>query len=221
MATRITASVKAGGVDGNAQLATLMEKARRMNITKKIIEGAIKRGTGELAPEATALSSTVYEFMGPNGTAFIVEAQTDNKSRTIGLVKNAMSKFSANLSLCQYMFQRKGEIVFDPALPEQEVDDLLDTAIDVGAEDVEEYNDIDDEYQGARLFRILTDPSTLNEVSNSLAAKGYKLRDCKTIYEAEAESMVDFPENEKAFGKMIDQLDDISEVTNYYTNIRW
>lgn len=222
IASRITSSVKAGGVDGNAQLVTLMDKAKKMNVTKKIIDNAIKRGTGELGTDGAVLSPLMYEFMGPNGTAFIIEAQTDNKNRTIGLVKNAMARFSAKLSSCQYMFQRKGEIVFDPLLPEQEVDDVLEVAIDIGAEDVEEYNDLDNEYEGAKLFRILTDPSLLNDVSNELAAKGYKLRDSKTIFQADPDSMVDFPEEqEKAHAKMEELLDEINEVTNYYSNIRY
>lgn len=221
LANRIEASVKSGGTDGNAQLQTLMEKARKMNVTKKIIENAIKRGTGEVSGEASTAASTTYEFMGPLGTAFIVEAQTDNKARTIGLVKHAMAKFNANLSPCQYLFQRKGEIVFEPLKPEEELDDVLEVAIDIGADDVENFNDIDDEYGGAKLFRILTEPSALNEVSNSLAGKGYKLRDSKTIFHAEEDNQVDFPEGvEKSFGKMVDQLDEINEVTNYYMNIR-
>lgn len=221
LATRITASVKAGGTDGNAQLQTLVEKARKMNVTKKIIENAIKRGTGEVSGEASTTASMTYEFMGPHGTAFIVEAETDNKARTIGLVKHAMAKFNANLSPCQYLFQRKGEIIFDPLTPEEELDDVLEVAIDIGADDVENYSDIDDEYNGAKLFRILTEPSALNEVSNSLAAKGYKLRDSKTIYHADKDNEVDFPEDlEKSFDKMLDQLDEISEVTNYYMNVR-
>lgn len=213
--------MRAGGTDGNAQLQTLMEKARKMNVTKKIIENAVKRGLGEVSGEASAASSMTYEFMGPNGTAFIVEAQTDNKARTIGLVKHAMTKFNANLSPCQYLFQRKGEIVFDPLTPEEELDDVLEVAIDIGADDVENFNDTEDEYNGARLFRILTEPSALNEVSNALAAKGYKLRDSKTIYQAETDNQVDFPEGlEKSYGKMTEHLDEISEVTNYFSNIR-
>lgn len=221
LASRIEASVKSGGTEGNAQLQTLMEKARKMNVTKKIIENAIKRGTGEVTGEGSAAAQTTYEFMGPNGTAFIIEAETDNKARTIGRVKHAMTKFNANLSPCQYLFQRKGEIVFEPLNGDEQLDDVLEVAIDIGADDVENFNDVDDEYGGARLFRILTDPSELNSVSNSLASRGYKLRDSKSIFHAEDLNQVDFPEDqEKAFGKMIQQLDEISEVTNYYMNIR-
>lgn len=222
MATRITASVKSGGVEGNAQLVTLMEKAKKLNITKKILEGAVKRGTGELSADATNVAAVMYEFMGPGGVALIIEAETDNKTRTIGLVKHAMSKFNASLSPCQYLFQRKGEIVFDPLSESDEVDDVLEVAIDIGAEDVQEYIDVEGDYNGEKLFRLITEPADLNTVSNNLSAKGYKLRDSKTIYLPDPDTQVDFPEDlEKAWTKCMELLDDVSEITNYYTNIRY
>lgn len=221
MATRITTSVKTGGVEGNAQLLTLMEKAKKLNVTKKIIENAVKRGTGELANEGALTSEVTYEFMGPGGIAFIVEANTDNKNRTVGLVKHAMSKFSASMSPCQYMFKRKGEVIFNPLTEGEELDDVLEVAIDIGAEDVEDFKDIEDEYNGERLFRIITDPSELNAVSNKLSEKGYKLRDSKTVFIADPDTEVDYPEDlEKSLSKCLDLLDEISEVTNYYSNIR-
>lgn len=221
MATRITTSVKTGGVEGNAQLLTLMEKAKKLNVTKKIIENAVKRGTGELTNDGAQTSEVTYEFMGPGGVAFIVEANTDNKNRTVGLVKHAMSKFSASMSPCQYMFQRKGEIIFDPVSESEELDDVLEVAIDIGAEDVEEFNDVEGEYNGEKLFRIITDPSELNAVSNNLSAEGYKLRDSKTVFIADTDTQVDYPEDqEKALSKCMELLDEVSEVTNYYSNIR-
>lgn len=219
MATRITTSVKTGGVEGNAQLSTIIEKAKKANVAKKIIDNAIKRGTGELAQEGAQTSEVMYEFMGPAGVAFIVEANTDNKNRTIGLVKHALSKFNASLSPCQYMFQRKGEVIFQPISADELLDSVLEVAIDVGAEDVEDYVDVDNEYSGQKLFRIITDPADLNSVSNNLSQLGYMLKDSKVMYLPDTE--VEFPEDhEKGMNKCLDLLDDISEVTNYYTNIK-
>lgn len=221
IANRITTSVKQGGVDGNAQLATIIEKAKKLNVTKKIIDNAIKRGTGEMDTDGVQMFEVMYEFMGPKGVAFIVEANTDNKTRTIGLVKHALTKFNASLSPCQYLFQRKGEIIFDAKTPDELLDQLLDVAIEVGAEDVESYEDPDGEYGNLRLFRIITEPSDLNAVSNNLSEMGYKLRDSKTVFLADADSEVDYPEEfAKSMNKCLELLDDINEVTNYYTNIR-
>lgn len=221
MANRITTSVKQGGVDGNAQLATLMEKAKKLNITKKIIEAAVKRGTGEISNEGAQLSDVTYEFMGPGGVAIIVEASTDNKNRTVGLVKHAMSKINASMSPCQYMFQRKGEVVFLPASADQLLDSAFELAIEVGAEDVEEFEDVDGDYDGGRLFRMITEPAELHSISNSVSKEGYTLKDSKTTFIADADCEVDFPEeHEKAMKKCIELLDEVEEVSNYYTNIR-
>lgn len=221
MATRITASVKQGGVENNAQLATIIEKAKKANITKKIIDNAIKRGTGEGTGTGAQTFEVMYEFMGPGGVAFIVEANTDNKTRTIGLVKHALLKFNAALSPCQYIFQRKGEVVFEPVSATELFDEIFEVAIDVGAEDVVEFEDIENEYDGEKLYKMITDPSELNAVSNSLSQKGYKLKDSKTTYVADPDNEVDFPEGlEKSMAKCIELLDDTAEVTNYYTNIR-
>lgn len=220
MATRIVTSVKQGGVDGNAQLVTLIEKAKKLNVTKKIIENAIKRGTGEVVGDEKVLSPVAYEFMGPGGVAFIVEAETDNKSRTIGLVKHALSKFNASLSPCLYMFERKGVILFSPSNANETLDDLLDVAIEVGAEDVEEFIDHDGEYNGEQVFQLITEPGDIGRISNEMSNKGYKLKDTNVNYIAGEENLVDFPGEEKSFNKALEMLDDIPEITDYYTNIR-
>lgn len=221
LATRIAASVKGAGVDGNAQLVMLVEKARKLNVAKKIIENAIKRGTGELTNDGAQTFEVTYEFMGPGGVAFIIDANTDNKTRTIGLVKHAMSKFNASLSPCQYLFERKGEVVFEPLSEAETLDDVLETAIDIGAEDVEDFKDPENEYSGERLFRIITAPGDLQTVSNTLSEKGYKLKDSKAVLIAETDNEVDFPDSQKAaFVKAMALLDEIPEITTYYSNIR-
>lgn len=220
MANQITNSVKSGGVEGNAQLITLIEKAKKLNVTKKIIENAIKRGTGEITSDKP-MSDVMYEFIGPGGVAFIIEASTDSKTRTIGLVKHAMSKFNASLNPCHYMFEKKGWVIFAPKNESETLDDLLDVAIDVGAEDIEEFKDLDDEYRGEKLFRVFTESSDLIEVVNNLSKMGYKLKDSSTGYLALSESEVPFPkEHEKGLNKALELLDDIPEITNYYSNIK-
>ncbi|EGV60129.1 hypothetical protein CANTEDRAFT_111879 [Yamadazyma tenuis ATCC 10573] len=220
IASRIETSVKQGGVEGNAQLATLMEKAKKLNVTKKIVENAVKRGNGETIGDEKPMSAVTYEFMGPGGVAMVVEATTDNKTRTVGLVRHALSKFNASLSPCLYMFERKGRVVFAPRDGDETLDDLLEVAIDVGAEDVEEFVDHDQEYNGERLFQVITDPSQVGDISNQLSQKGYQLKDTNVEYVSGEENEVEFPADEKAFNKALEMLDEIPEITEYYTNIR-
>lgn len=219
LATKIETLVRTGGADANALLDTLVEKAKKMSVTKKVIELAIKRGLGEIARDGPLLAEVTYEFVGPHGVLFVVVANTDNKARTVSQVKNAMGKMGANLSPCMYLFQRKGEVIFD-AKPDETVDDVVDVAIDVGAEDVDEYHDAD-EYGDARLFRVVTDPLDLHHVANALSGRGYKLRDLRTSYIADAASVVDVPDDfGKPLAKALDELDNVPDVVDYYSNIR-
>lgn len=220
LALRIESSVRTGGAESNAQLVTLIDKAKKLNVTKKIIDNAIKRGLGENVGDKITHSVT-YEFMGPGGVAIVIEAQTDNKSRTIGSVKHALSKFNASLSPCLYLFERKGLIIFEPSEEFNDLDTLLELAIDVGAEDVEEFIDHENEYKEENLFQITTEPGEINRISNELSQKGLKLKDTNVNYIAGGDNEVDFPEEyEKSFSKALEMLDEIPEITDYYTNIK-
>ncbi|CAH6723227.1 probable transcriptional regulatory protein HAH1 [[Candida] jaroonii] len=220
LALRIESSVRTGGAESNAQLVTLIDKAKKLNVTKKIIDNAIKRGLGENVGDKITHSVT-YEFMGPGGVAIVIEAQTDNKSRTIGNVKHALSKFNASLSPCLYLFERKGLIIFESSEEYNDLDTLLELAIDVGAEDVEEFIDHENEYKEENLFQITTDPGDINRISNELSQKGLKLKDTNVNYIAEGDNEVDFPEEyEKSFSKALEMLDELPEITDYYTNIK-
>ena len=103
---RIESCVRTGGKEGNSRLEQLLEKAKSLNVQKSLIERAIKRGSGELT-DASQQQEVQYEFMGPGGVAVMVNALTDNKARTVSLVKNAMAYFQASLSSCAFMFDKK------------------------------------------------------------------------------------------------------------------
>lgn len=221
LAAKIETSVRIGGTEANAQLDTFIEKAKKLNVTKKIIESAIKRGSGEVSQDGPAMAEVQYEFMGPGGVAFIVSANTDNKARTVSLVKASMKEFNASLSPCNYLFERKGEIIIQALKPEESLDDLLEVAIDIGAEDVADFVDEENEYDGGKLFKITTDPSDLFSISNQLSKRGYKLKDSTTAYVAETDNEVSFPEEyQKGFKKAMEGLENIADVSEYWTNIK-
>lgn len=219
LATKIETAVRLGGAEANASLDTLIEKAKKLSITKKVIESAIKRGTGEVVKDGPALLEVLYEFVGPNGISFVIVANTDNKARTVSMVKNAMGKMGANMSPCMYLFERKGEVIFEPK-DNEDLDGVLEVAIDIGAEDVDEYRD-PEEFGDAVMFRMITEPLDLHAIANSVSELGYKLRDLRTSYLASSDNLVDFPEDlQGKFAKSIDELDAIPEIVDYYTNIR-
>src|SRR6266403_1044014 len=93
----ISTAARIGGGDphANPRLRLAVDKARGANMAKDTIERAIKKGTG--GGDGAAFEEVVYEGYGPGGTAIYVEAQTDNKNRTVGDVRHVLTKHGGNL----------------------------------------------------------------------------------------------------------------------------
>jgi YebC/PmpR family DNA-binding regulatory protein len=133
----ITTAARLGAADPNAnpRLRAAMIAARENNMTRDTIDRAIKRGSGG---EADANYEEVrYEGYGPGGVAVIVEALTNNRNRTAGEVRSSFSKHGGNLgetNSVSFMFDRMGE--FRYPLKAGSADDVLEKAIEAGAEDV-------------------------------------------------------------------------------------
>ena len=106
-----------------------------------------------------------YEGYGPNGTAIIVKALTDNKNRTASNVRNAFTKGSGSVGTqgcVSYMFDEKGQIIIDKEECDMEADDLMMIALDAGADD---FNEEDDS------FEITTAPEDFSAVREALEAE--------------------------------------------------
>ena len=132
----ITIAARGGGdPDANPRLRSAIANAKIQRMPKDNIERAIKKGTGDLAGEA--YEEILYEGYGPHQTALIIEAMTDNRNRTISFVRSTLGKHGGNLgstNSVQYMFDYKGVIRIPSAKIEE--DQLLEMALDAGAEDV-------------------------------------------------------------------------------------
>ena len=76
----IQIAVKIAGTDpeSNPRLRLAITKARSVNMPKDNVDRAINKNS----TDNTEYSEVRYEGYGPFGTAFIVEALTDNKNRT-------------------------------------------------------------------------------------------------------------------------------------------
>jgi YebC/PmpR family DNA-binding regulatory protein len=133
----ITTAARLGSADpaSNPRLRAAVIAARDANMTRDTIDRAIKRGAGN---EADANYDEVrYEGYGPGGVAVIVEALTNNRNRTAGEVRSSFSKHGGNLgetNSVSFMFDRMGE--FRYPLKVGSADDVLEKAIEAGAEDV-------------------------------------------------------------------------------------
>ena len=153
LARAITVAAREGGGDpeGNATLATAIQKARDQSMPKDNIQRAIDRGTGE-GSDAVAVERILYEGYGPGGVAILVDALSDNRNRTGSEIRHAFDRHNGSLgepNSVAWIFEKRGVILVDGERYDE--DDLM-VAIDAGAEDV-----VDDD----GTFRVLTAPGDL------------------------------------------------------------
>jgi len=134
----ITMAVKSGGPDphSNPTLRRIMQNARAVNMPKDKVEAAIRRASGR---DATNYTEIMYEGYAPHGVAVLVEAATDNPTRTVASVRNIFSKHGGNLGTSNsvsFLFKKMGVFRLNPEGIVQ--DDLELDLIDHGLEEMGE-----------------------------------------------------------------------------------
>ena len=72
----------------------VIAKATAHNMPNDTIERGIKKAAGDA--NADNFEVLTYEGYGPSGVAIIVQTLTDNKNRTAGNVRSALTKGSGN-----------------------------------------------------------------------------------------------------------------------------
>jgi len=118
-----------GDVDSNPRLRLVVDKAKTANMPKDNIQRAIQKGLG--GGDQDNFEEMVYEGYGPGGTAILIETLSDNKNRTVGDLRYALSKNGGNLgaSGCvAFLFEKRGVIGFDRASVDG--DALLEAALE-------------------------------------------------------------------------------------------
>ncbi|HEY8211237.1 MAG TPA: YebC/PmpR family DNA-binding transcriptional regulator [Myxococcaceae bacterium] len=205
----LTVAARIGGGDpsGNFRLRAAMDAAKEANMPSDHIQRAIKKGTGEL--EGTSYEEVRYEGYGPGGVALIVECLTDNRSRTVADIRTAFSKGGGNMAAehaVSWMFHRKGNIAVKPGPTE---DQVMEKAIDAGAEDVIN--------AGPDGFEVRTEPDHLHAVASALEKAGLKLGEQKWIFVPESSVKLD-GEGAKKMVKLMELLEENDDVQHVHAN---
>lgn len=206
----ITVAARMGGgdPDGNPRLRAAITSAKTENMPKDNIARAIKKGTGEI--EGAVYDEILYEGYGPGGVAVLVECMTDNRNRTVADVRHFFAKNNGNLgaSGCVgWMFDKKGLLqVEKEGVTEEE---LMDLAIEAGAEDVVEE---DDEFQ------VITSPESFDEVYNVLESK--KVKFIEAAITRIPQNSVEVTDEKIAISllKLLESLEDHDDVQKVHAN---
>jgi len=206
----ITVAARMGGgdPDGNPRLRAAVTSAKAENMPKDNIIRAIKKGTGEI--EGAVYDEILYEGYGPGGVAVLVECMTDNRNRTVADVRHFFAKNNGNLgaSGCVgWMFDKKGLLqVEKEGVTEEE---LMDLALEAGAEDVVEE---DDEFQ------VITSPEAFDEVYNVLESK--KVKFIEAAITRIPQNSVEVTDEKIAISllKLLESLEDHDDVQKVHAN---
>ncbi len=204
----ITVAARIGGGDAgsNPRLRLAVDKAFDKNMPKDTVERAIKRGSGDL--EGVNYEEMRYEGYGINGAAVMVDALTDNKTRTVADVRHAFSKFGGNLGTdgsVAFLFTHCGQMIFPPGTDE---DRLMEAALEAGADDVVPHED------GS--IEVVTPPYEFSTIKAALEKAGFTAAFGEVTMK---------PQNETEFTgddavrmqKLLDALENLDDVQAVYT----
>ena len=208
----IAVAVKEGGADpnNNSRLRDVIAKAKANNMPNDTIERGIKRAAGDAGN--INYESVTYEGYGPNGTAIIVEALTDNKNRTAANVRNAYTKGKGivGTQCCvSIMFDRKGQIIIAKEDYEGDADELMMTALDAGAEDFSEEEDC---------YEVLTAPDDFSAVRQALEDAGIPMADAEVTMIPQNWVTLTDEQDIYCIQKTLDLLEEDDDVQQVYHN---
>ena len=219
----ITIAVKNGGPDvtGNPRLRALMAEARAEQMPKENIERAIKKATDKTLGDFKEL---VYEGYGPFGIAYLVEAATDNNTRTVANVRSYFNKCGGSLGTTgsvSFMFDHKCvfRIKEDPAKP-VDIEELELELIDYGAEEVFK-QEVEDEDENVTVeISIYGDYAAYGNIQKYIEENGFDLISggFERIPNVDLKDVT--PEQRATLEKLTNLLEDDEDVTNVYTTMK-
>jgi YebC/PmpR family DNA-binding regulatory protein len=211
----IEVAARTGGGDpaGNPTLYDAIQKAKKTSVPNDNIDRAVKRGSGAEAGGA-AYDTIMYEGYGPNGVAFLIECLTDNKNRAAMEVRTAMNRNGGSLAdpgSVAYLFQRKGVVIVPQDQESRTVseDDVLEAALDAGAEEV---NDLGD------AFEVVSEATDLVAVRSALQASGLDYDSAEASFVPSMQVELADEKSAGAVLRLVEALEDLDDVQNVFAN---
>ena len=171
------------------------------------VKYGIAKATGTL--EGITYEEIRYEGYGIGGAAIIVDTMTDNKVRTVAVVRHAFSKHGGNMGTegsVAFQFKHCGQLIFAPGTNE---DKLMEVALEAGAEDVITGDD------GA--IEVLTAYPDFESVKAALEAAGLVAEVAGVTMRAD--NTVELTgEDAERMQKLLDVLEDLDDTQEIYHN---
>lgn len=210
LAREITVAARTGLPDpeSNSRLRLAIQKARGENMPKDNIDRAIARATG--GDGGANYDEVYYEGYGPGGIAVMVLTMTDNRNRTVGEVRAALTRAGGSLGengSVSWMFDQAGIITIP--VDGKDPDELQLIAIDAGATDVT----VDDQ-----MVEVYTEPADLHKVAEQFTEAGYEPETVELTMKPKTMMQPDTDAAVKAI-RLVERLEDLDDVQTVYTNL--
>ena len=205
----ISVAARAAGGDpaSNPRLRSAIDKGLSANMSKDVIERALKKATGEL--EGVEYEEIRYEGYAPGGVAVIVDCLTDNRVRTVADVRHAFGKFGGNMGTegsVAFMFRKLGVLSFDTGIDEER---LTEAAIEAGADDVVVHDN--------GTIDVLTAAEAFDGVLAAMEAAGFKADIAEVAMRADTDVVVE-GDTAAQVAKLLRWLEDMDDVQAVHSN---
>lgn len=216
IANAITIAAKSGNSGDpqfNPRLRVVLDHARSVNMPKENIERAIDRGLGRLPGQL--IEEVFYEGFGPGKAALLIEAVTDNKTRTTQEIRNLLERSGGSLGApgsTAYLFERMGEIKI-LAKPDIALDDQILELIDTGALEIEDFSDQDQTY-----LLAYCPPEEITSLSTKITQSGYQTLTTDLIYKPTSYISIADPHTKEQIITLANKIEDHDDVQKVYLN---
>ena len=206
----ITVAAKLGGPDpdSNPRLRAAWDKALIANMSKDVIDRAVKRGAGGAGEND--VEEVRYEGYAPGGVAIMVDCMTNNRNRTVAEVRHAFTKCGGNFGTdgsVAYLFNEHGQITFAPGSDEERV---MEIALELAADDVIVNDD--------KSIEVMTSPDLFLTIKNAMVRGGLHAEQAEVTMLADVQVPVTDKDTAEKIMKLIDMLEDLDDVQEVYTN---
>ena len=211
--TRITREIivaaRSGGgdINMNPRLRLAIDKAKAANMPADNIKRNVDKATGNL--EGVNYEEIRYEGYGIGGAAIMVDCMTDNRVRTVAEVRHAFSKYGGNMGTegsVAFQFRHCGQFVFAPGASE---DQVMEVALEAGAEDVISDDD--------GTIEVLCAATDFEAVKKALEAAGLQAELAEVTMRAD-NSIELTGESAQKMQKLLDVLEDLDDTQAVYHN---
>ncbi|MBP3288811.1 MAG: YebC/PmpR family DNA-binding transcriptional regulator [Muribaculaceae bacterium] len=207
----ITIAAKAGGPDPstNPRLRALLQNAKAANMPKDTVERAIKKATDK---DAGDYKEIIYEGYGPHGIAIVVEAATDNNTRTVANVRSYFNKHGGNLGTqgsLSFLFDHKSVFKIKPT-EGMDLEELELELIDCGVDEVEP------DEEEIVLYGAFEDYSN---IQHFLESNGYEIISSEFVrIPNDVKELND--EQRAAVEKLLEKFEEDEDVQNVFHNMK-